>query len=467
MASEFWHLWAVVYLCILMKIKQKNNLSFRKTVSAFVLISFLCGQIATPSLSYAQSTVLNLPMPGAMVGITPSYVPIAIKGLKVFPDNPFRFDFILDTGNSKFADEDLKSESNLLIKYFLAALTVPDDDQWVNLSPYEKDRVIPKEFGITEMGRDLLAQDYLLKQLTASLIYPEHELGKKFWERVHKAAYEKYGDVDIPMNTFNKVWIMPEHAKVYESGQMAFIVESHLKVMLEGDYLALKENLNDPKFKINSQDAKGASDVSTSVVREVVLPEIEKEVNEGKNFAKLRQIYHSMIMAAWFKRKLKEGMLGKIYVGTNKVSGIDVDDKEIKQKIYDQYIAAFKQGAYNYIREEYDEKTQETTPRKYFSGGFVAGKAVSSSTIFEAKTSAQLAQAVLSSAVGNLITASSALQPVNMSGAIEDRPRSVSAPVVDDYGIFIKMKSNLTKCVLVLLKKLILSMQKSIPSFRK
>lgn len=45
---------------------------------------------------------------------------------------------------------------------------------------HEKERVIPNEFGQTEMGRDLLAQDYILKQLMASLTYPESGLGKKF-----------------------------------------------------------------------------------------------------------------------------------------------------------------------------------------------------------------------------------------------------------------------------------------------
>ena len=32
-----------------------------------------------------------------------------------------------------------------------------------------------KSFGLTEMGRDLLAEDYMLKQITASLIYPEDQ----------------------------------------------------------------------------------------------------------------------------------------------------------------------------------------------------------------------------------------------------------------------------------------------------
>ncbi|MBF0490855.1 MAG: HEAT repeat domain-containing protein, partial [Candidatus Omnitrophica bacterium] len=43
------------------------------------------------------------------------------------------------------------------------------------------------------------------------------------------------------------------------------------------------------------------------------------------------------------------------------------DDKE---EIYQQYLQAFKKGVYNYIKEEADPITQETTPRKYFSGGF-------------------------------------------------------------------------------------------------
>ena len=36
----------------------------------------------------------------------------------------------------------------------------------INLSPYEKNRIVEDNFGKTEMGRDLLAQDYLLKQIT-------------------------------------------------------------------------------------------------------------------------------------------------------------------------------------------------------------------------------------------------------------------------------------------------------------
>ena len=92
------------------------------------------------------------------------------------------------------------------------------------------------------MGRDLLEQDYVLKQITASLIYPEKQLGKTFWDKVYAKAQQIYGTTQVPVNTFNKVWIMADRAEVFEHNQTAFVVDSHLKVMLEEDYLALSKN---------------------------------------------------------------------------------------------------------------------------------------------------------------------------------------------------------------------------------
>jgi len=44
-------------------------------------------------------------------------------------------------------------------------------------------------------------------------------LGRKFWTEVYKQAQKKYGTTDIPVDTFNKVWIVPEKAVVYENHQ--------------------------------------------------------------------------------------------------------------------------------------------------------------------------------------------------------------------------------------------------------
>ncbi len=354
-------------------------------VSIFILCAFL---INTFEPLPAQAQELILPVPGKMVHLSPAFNPPVLKGLKVHPDNPFRFDFILDKGDDSLPlagrarEGDLKDEANKLIKYFLASLTVPESDLWVNLSPYEKDRIVPQSFGLTEMGRDLLAQDYLLKQITASLIYPEDEFGKKFWNRVYQEAGKKFGTTNIPVNTFNKVWIVPEKAVVYEnaSAGTAYVVESKLKVMLEQDYLAMEKSVeggNVPSPSVGrAREGGDVNALGSQIVREIVIPQLTKEINKNKNFSQLRQVYNSLILATWYKKKIKDSILSQVYSDKNKVKGLSSPNALIGdpgkgdvEGIYQRYLQAFKKGVYNYIKEDTDLLTQQIIPRKYFSGG--------------------------------------------------------------------------------------------------
>ena len=272
--------------------------------------------------------------------------------MTVHTDDPLKFDFIIDSGNTEFNPSQVKQESEKLVKYFLAAMTVPKDDLWVNLSPHEADRIIPDALGKTELGRDMLAQDYILKQLTASLMYPEKDLGKEFWDKVYQEALEKYGTSEIPVNTFNKVWILPETATVYEHGTTVYIVEAKLRVMLDSDYLAMSHQSSDVSHQKKAEDKNLTTEdrrLTTQIVKEIILPEIEKEVNEGQNFAPLRQIYHSLILAKWYKETVKNSLLSKVYIDQNKTAGVESGDATIKDQIYAQYMEAYKKGVFNYM----------------------------------------------------------------------------------------------------------------------
>lgn len=357
----------------------KDKIVF-KLISLLVIFS-LGATLPVPvitSNAFAQSA-LNLPAPGTMITPSVGYTPPIMAGMTIYPDNPLKFDFIITAGDDGFEGEAFRKESKKLINYFLATLTVPDDEMWVNLSPYEKDRIIAEGLGATEMGRDMLIQDYMLKQFTASLMYPEEEFGDKFWKKVYKKVQARFGTAEIPANTFNKVWIVPEEAVVYVNGTNVFVSESHLKVMLEEDYLALESNQDSTSHGLGEMtkgDIEVISQDAKEIIREVIIPEIEREVNEGRNFASLRQIYHSMILATWYKKNLSDSILGNVYMDKNKVDGIDLKDRQIKEKIYEQYVEAFKKGVYDYIREDYDEATQEIIPRKYFSGGLTRQESV-------------------------------------------------------------------------------------------
>ncbi len=451
----------------------------------FVLIlAFIFSSWPMPALAEE----FRLPAPGNMVQLSPVFNAPVLKGIKVHPDNPFRFDFILDQGDSALptrghvplsrdvsprsssrtlavartlptkstaesestpgkSPNDLKQEANKLIKYFLASLTIPEKDLWVNLSPYEKNRIIPDAFGRTEMGRDLLAEDYMLKQITSSLIYPEGETGKKFWKKVYAQAAKRFGTTNIPVNTFNKVWIVPEKAVVYENAKAgtAYVVESKLKVMLEEDYLSQTKHsdvgvlpsgfpvslakslaqrgcpsLGHPNIReLDSgtlQNGDCPSNIvsqgtvpilkdsnihmlGTQMLREIVIPELTKEVNQGKNFAQLRQIYNSLILGYWYKKKIKDSILAAVYENKNKIKGTEYAQSLLPQHqgnrqndvelIYQSYIKAFKKGVFNYIKEESSleqasqGKEQGTYPRKYFSGGTVFDNGMMAQAVVE------------------------------------------------------------------------------------
>ena len=363
----------------------------RKILSLVVIFCFFLTTLGPIPKAHADG-VLGLPAPGTMVNLSPAYNPVIIKGLTVHKDNPFLFDFIVDVGQDQMSGEPLKKEGEKLIKYFLASLAIPDKDLWVNLSPYEKNRMIPEALGQTDMGRDLLEQDYILKQITASLIYPEKELGKKFWDRVYAKAQQMYGTTQIPVNTFNKVWIMADKAEVFEHNQTAFVVNQHLKVMLEEDYLALSKHADGGVA--DGSEASPASAgyaehaMSSQIVKQIILPELEKEVNTGKNFANLRQIFNSIILSSWYKKNLKEALLNQVYADKSKVNGVIASEaKQSREQIYEQYLKAYKKGVFNYIKEgpadvslrggEADEAISKgtTIPRKYFSGGINKGAA--------------------------------------------------------------------------------------------
>jgi len=333
-----------------------------RILSAFLIIAFCSTTILPPG--FAQQIGLTLPIPGTMVNPSPVFTPVLLKGMTVHPENPLRFDFIVEGGDSQLHGTALKHESQRLVNYFLASMTVPRDDLWVNLSPTEHDRIIPDELAKTELGRDLLAQDYILKQLAASLMHPDQEPGRQLWERIHTIAREQYGVTDIPTDTFNKVWIMPESASVYEYNNTVYITDTHLKVMLDSDYQRAQAP-QDPGALENSQTEERVK----QIIREVILPQIESEVNHGKNFAPVRQIYHSLILAKWYKETVHNSVMSQVYIDQNKTAGIETGDPGMKQRIYERYMEAYKKGAFNIIKEEYDDLSQTVIPRQYFSGG--------------------------------------------------------------------------------------------------
>ena len=59
-----------------------------------------------------------------------------IVGVEVDSTNALQFKLLMDSAPSH-------EEENQITEYFLTGITVPEKDLWVNLSPFEKEKVIP------------------------------------------------------------------------------------------------------------------------------------------------------------------------------------------------------------------------------------------------------------------------------------------------------------------------------------
>ena len=359
-------------LCNLIKIRNT------RLYLLFSLIMAMSFALTGANISYA-AVLSYMPETNQIISAGTAYELPKLVGLKFTSDSPFEFTFMLSKGDMPLTRENLQREVDNIGKYFLGALTLPEDDLWVNLSPYEQDRISTEELAATDLGKDMLGEDYVLKQLVSSVTYPESESGKKFWGDIYKKVKEKLGTTNISVNTFNKVWIMPDKIRVVEADDRAAIDYAKLKVMMEGDYLALSKN--NAGANNHSSETKDTDAISAQTMRDVVIPIIEEEVNTGKHFAHLRQIYSAIIMAVWFKKKLAKTILNEVYFDKKKIKGADADDPQVRQKIYNEYTKAFREGVYNYLRRDRDPVNSfKIIKRRYVSGGIVGG--VSGETSF-------------------------------------------------------------------------------------
>ena len=89
----------------------------RQIVSILILGCFFITSIVGPKPVYAQE--FRLPVPGVMVRQSPAFNPPILKGIKVHPDNPLSFDFILDTGD---VGEGFKPSRTTKFSLFFSAL---------------------------------------------------------------------------------------------------------------------------------------------------------------------------------------------------------------------------------------------------------------------------------------------------------------------------------------------------------
>ena len=201
-----------------------------------------------------------------------------------------------------------------------------------------------------------------LKRDTAVLTSPNTTLGKLYWDKLYQKAAQIYGTQNVSIPTLTRPWIVPGEIIIRESANgSAYIYKATLSVMLEQDHLK-----GSVTYNFTDSRARELNEYSSQLIRELILPELTRKVNNDRSYAALRQVYYSLILSRWFKTRFHgEGGLYASYINKSNLDGLASKDNWSKDTYLKQYQDSFKNGEYN-IQENVGSPTGPSI-RNYFS----------------------------------------------------------------------------------------------------
>ncbi len=310
-------------------VKTKNNSAFRNK-----------------DIKFAPTVVNNVP---------PLVMAIRFQQGK---DRKLNLGFELGTEGETYYSEEKKVElQELLGRYFTAFLVAPQNDLFVNLSPVNKDTCLADSLRGTEAGRLLLEQDLQLKKTTCELLYPDSEIGARYWQKINKLGLENPLEetcIRVWITTGSKNEVKPEEI---DGGVRVSLKKIDLKVLS-----ACEGQENFTRTSIQKKADK--------IFEEIILPEITNRVTSGPEFGKLRQLYTTWIFAGYFTKYLFK-------TTPSFLVGKDVSDMGLKvlsendYSVWDEYVQLFEDGVWSEEQMQYDPKSKRVKKKVIVVGGFV------------------------------------------------------------------------------------------------
>ncbi|MBN2589590.1 MAG: toll/interleukin-1 receptor domain-containing protein [Sedimentisphaerales bacterium] len=305
------------------------------------------------------------------VSIEDGWAPL-VTGMVISHSNPIHpgFKVVCDASQEELSEDEVIELQARLGRYLNTFLVVEGEQLHVSLSPYEAYGGLSEPLRYTELGRDLLAQDVVLKYYTAQLLHPDTDLGKTFWSRIDTLGLEAK-DIESCV----RVWIVPGKVSLKESAKKdgyfhVDIEKLNLKVLCESEYKTLN------KFKEKRQRRQSTLPLEihkkvVEVFNDIILPEINVEVNSGNRFSILRQVYSVMIFSTWFeKSSLGLALIKSGFMNSNNIEKYQlntVGDEAIRMK--EQYLKMFDKGVWQHTQTFYDSMSKEIKRKVYIVGG--------------------------------------------------------------------------------------------------
>ncbi|HQQ06604.1 MAG TPA: HEAT repeat domain-containing protein, partial [Candidatus Omnitrophota bacterium] len=323
----------------------------------------------------------DMNIPAYLSGLTAAdkFRPMHMRWLSYDPLNN-AFDLAVEPGDdAKIKEQDIKKSTSRIMEYFQIGLRLPDSMFWVNLRPDAPDQIIDPYLGRTDIGKIMLEADLQLKKDLARFTSPDTKAGREYWNKLYARAEQVFGPSDITIPTVTRPWIVPNEIIIKEYKDGAYVFKATMKVMLEQDHLK-----DAPGYSFDDPRVKEINEYSSELVRQLIIPQLTREVNSSKRYAGLRQVFYSLILSQWFKQRyaVKAGVEAGSEAGTGRAAAAllqSIDSRDLsgltsttawsKESYFNQYVQSFQKGEYN--KQETVNGPSGMTVRQYFSGGIL------------------------------------------------------------------------------------------------
>jgi MoxR-like ATPase len=329
------------------------------------IIAFIvCFCLIFEQAGFAQ-VAPQLGMPAYLQNLAPiadKFHPVHLRSIS-FDSLQESLDLVLDKGDERSLKQaQIEETTKKLLEYFQIGLTLPNSMFWVNLRPDAPTDVIDQYLEKTDMGKVFLEADLRLKKDLARFTDPATAQGKQYWDMLYAKAAALYGNGDIEIPTITRPWIVPGEIVVGEAQNSAYIYKATLKVMLEQDYV------KDVQYNSDDERGRQMNSYSSQLVRELIIPKLTRHVNVSKQYAPLRQVYYSLILAQWFKaRNATAAGQYAAQIDSKNLTGLTSQQVWSKDTYFKAYQKSFAEG--EYCKDETSSTSEGLVTRRYISGG--------------------------------------------------------------------------------------------------
>lgn len=256
------------------------------------------------------------------------------------------------------------------LSFFLVGISLPDYKFWANLNKYEPDRIVDKDLGKTDVSKVLLQADLQLKRDMAELTHPQSELGKRYWNLLSRKSEELMPEGNFQLITMTRVWIIPAKVDVYEGENEVYILDAKLNVCTEQEYFsATAIEYKSPPL---SRKQRLLQNYSEHLTKTMILPRLTEKVNYAKDYARLRKVFYSLILAQWYKQRFRyRNSIFSEIIDKGNIKDYTSKEPWSPKAIWQSYVNSLEQGEYSILEEETRQEGNDIIQmrRHYFSGG--------------------------------------------------------------------------------------------------